>query len=222
MKFSVLLVFLASSLAVTAQTQPTGACPFGDFDTNPAHNPQIAQVAAKTAAITWMACDSPKGCVSLRVNPGSPVLVYATDGPWTCGYYADRHGAGPTWFRSSELRQIKYELSPPIAAWSGTWIGGENRVVIAPAKSGKAVHLDGNAIWHGGRGVEHFGDAEGDAIPTGNHLHFVEGEPASCIIDLTLFGKFILASDNNGCGGMNVRFQGFWKRTIPEVAGKTH
>lgn len=213
MKCSPFVLFLVSSLAVAAQTRPTSACPFRDFDNNPQHNPQIAEVVTKTAATTWMACDSPKGCISLRVDPGSPVLIYTTDGPWTCGYYADRHGAGPAWFRSSELRLVKYELNPPISAWKGTWTGGEDRIVIVPAKDGNTLHLKGNATWHGARGVEHFGHAEGDATPTGNHLHFVEGGPDSCTIDLTLVGKFIVADDNELCGALNARFRGFWKHT---------
>jgi hypothetical protein len=224
MKSGPLVLFLLSPLAVTAQTRPTGACSFRDFDTNPQHNPQIAEVATKTPATTWMACDSPKGCISLRVDPGSPVLIYTTDGPWTCGYSADRHGAGPAWFRSSDLRLVKYELNPPISAWTGTWTGGEDRVVIAPAKNGHALHLKGRATWHGANGVEHFGGTEGDATPVGNHLHFVEGGPDSCTMDLTLVGKFILASDNQLCGAINARFQGFWKRSSSRqpTPGKPH
>jgi hypothetical protein len=224
MKRSPLVLFLLSILAVTAQTHPTDACPFGDFDNNRQHNPQIAEVATKTSATTWMACDSPKGCISLRVDPGSPVVIYTTEGPWTCGYSADRHGAGPAWFRSSELRLVIYELNPPISAWNGTWTGGEDRVVIAPAKDGNALHLKGNATWHGANGVEHFGHAEGNATPTGNHLHLVEGGPDSCTIDLALVGNFILASDNELCGGINARFQGFWKRTPSRQStlGKAH
>jgi hypothetical protein len=213
MKRSLLILLLASNIAVDAQTQPTGPCPFTDFDNNPQHNPQIAEVATKTPATTWMACDSPKGCISLRVDPGSPVLIYTTEGPWTCGYSADRHGAGPAWFRSSDLRLVKYELNPPISAWTGKWVGGEDQVVIVPAEGGKALHLKGDAIWHGPSGVEHFGHVDGDALPTGNHLHLVEGGPDSCTVDLTLVGKFILASDNQLCGALNVRFQGFWKHT---------
>ncbi|HTC47607.1 MAG TPA: hypothetical protein VK722_09825 [Candidatus Aquilonibacter sp.] len=113
MKSISLVLFLLSSLSVTAQTYPTGACPFRDFDNNPQHNPQVAEVVTKMAATTWMACDSSKGCISRRVDPSSPVLIYTTDGPWTCGYSADRRGAGPAWFRSSELRLVKYELNPP-------------------------------------------------------------------------------------------------------------
>jgi hypothetical protein len=224
MKRGLLVMFLASTLAANAQTHPTGACPFSDFDNNPQHKPQIAEVATKTPATTWMACDSPKGCISLRVDPGSPVLIYTTEGPWTCGYSADPHGAGPAWFRSFDLRLVKYESNPPISAWTGKWIGGEDQVVIAPAKDGKALHLKGNAIWHGANGVEHFGHTEGDATPTGNHLHFVEGGADSCNIDLTLAGKFILARDNDLCGALNARFQGFWKRASSRqpTPGKAH
>lgn len=152
----------------------------------------------------------------MRVEPGSPVLVYTVEGPWTCGYSADRHGAGPAWFRSADLRPVAYDLHPPLAAWIGTWIGGEDRVVITLSSNGTAaLHLRGNATWHGNAGVEHFGDTQGDATPSGNYLHFVEEGPNSCTIDLTLLGSFILASDNQMCGGMNARFQGFWRRSPP-------
>ena len=213
MERSLLILILLSAQAGTAQSLPTGACLFDGFNNDPQRNAQLAEVATKTAAVTWMACDSPKGCISLRVDPGSPVLIYTTNGPWTCGYSADRHGAGPAWFRSSDLRLVNYSLNPPIDAWDGTWTGGEDRVVITPVKHGNALHFKGNATWHGINGVEHFGHIEGEASPTGNHLHFEEAGPNTCTIDLTLAGKFILASDNELCGGMNVSFQGFWKRT---------
>jgi hypothetical protein len=221
-KRSLFLLFLALSLASAAQSRPTGACPFAGFDTSSQRDPKIAEVQSSGRALAWTACDSPKGCFPLRFDPGSPVLIYAVKGAWTCGYSADRHGAGPAWFRSSDLRPVRYTLNPPLAAWSGTWTGGENHVILAPAKSGKALHLKGNATWHGANGNEHFGDAEGDAVPTGNHLHFVEGDSAACVIDLTLLGKFILASDNQGCGGMNARFEGLWKRSTGQESGKTH
>ena len=48
-----------------------------------------------------------------------------------------------------------------------------------------------------------------EASPGGNHLHL---EDDSCKIDLALIGKYILANDNNMCGGMNVRFWSVWKR----------
>jgi hypothetical protein len=171
-----------------------------------------------------MDCDSPRGCSSLRFDPGSPVLISTTDGPWTCGYSVDRHSGGSAWFRSAELHLVKYQLNPPIDAWDGTWTGGEDRVVITSSKQGKALHLEGNATWHGFNEVEHFGSTEGDAIPTGNYLHFAEGGPDSCAIELTLAGKFIIASDNMLCGALNARFRGIWKRAPARqpAPGKAH
>lgn len=214
MKCSLLALILAPSLAMAAQNRPTGTCRFDGFEIDQQRDVRVAEVATATAVTTWMGCDSPKGCIPERVDPGSPILIYSTEGSWTCGYYSDHRGAGPTWFRSLQLRPIRYELNPAINAWKGNWsAGGEDKITIALAKGGKALHLQGNATWHGPNGVDHFGDIEGDATPIGNRVHFEEGGPNSCTIDLTLLGNIILASDNNRCGGMNVRFEGFWKRS---------
>jgi hypothetical protein len=43
-------------------------------------------------------------------------------------------------------------------------------------------------------------------------LHFVEADADSCIVDLTLIGKHLVANDNARCGGFNVRFWGIWNR----------
>ena len=168
----------------------------------------MAEIVTRTSAVTWMACDSPKGCVPLRAEPGSPVEIYGTVGEWTCGYGIDRHGAGSAWFRSRDLHRLEFRANPPLAAWYGTWKGGEDHVVISPAKNRTRLHLVGKAMWQGGNGNEHFGNVRGDASPAGNRLHYVEG---GCTIDLTLAGKYILAYDNQGCGGMNARFGGIWK-----------
>jgi len=107
---------------------------------------------------------------------------------------------------------LKYELHPHLDAWAGTWTGGEDRIVISPAKDGTKLRLRGYATWHGPNAVEHFGDVEGDVIPAGNRVRLTLGGSVSCALDLVLLGNIILASDNNLCGGMNVRFEGFWKR----------
>ncbi|HEY4009743.1 MAG TPA: hypothetical protein VGM11_06300 [Acidobacteriaceae bacterium] len=210
-----LLLFLP--LSARAQAKPHGACPFVGFEDDSHGQPNLAEVATKAPAPTWLACDSPKGCASLTVEPGSPVQIYSTDGEWTCGYSEDRHGAGATWFRSRDLRPVKFSLDPPMNAWYGVWKGGEDRVVISPARDGKGLHLKGNAVWHGLNGNDHFGHIQGDAAPTGNRLHYVDD---GCVVNLTLAGRFILASDNQGCGGMNARFGGFWTRSFASSATK--
>jgi hypothetical protein len=41
-------------------------------------------------------------------------------------------------------------------------------------------------------------------------MRFVQG---TCVLDLALVGKYIVAGDNEHCGGANVRLWGIWKRT---------
>jgi hypothetical protein len=205
----ILIVLLSISVSASAQTKPTEACTFVGFASDAQKQPNLAEVKTKTPALMWMACDSAKGCFSVKLDPGSPVLIYRNDGAWTCGYGVDRHGAGPAWFRSGDLRPLEFTAAPAMAAWYGVWKGGEDRVTIAAGRNAGELRVAGNAIWQGAKGNEHFGEVAGSAAPGGNRLHVVDG---GCAIDLTLAGKYILADDNQGCGGMNVRFAGIWKR----------
>jgi len=212
----ILIVLLSISVSASAQTKPTEACTFVGFESGSQNEPDLAEVNTKTPALAWMNCDSSKGCFSLKIDPGSPVLIYRNNGEWTCGYGVDRRGAGPAWFRTKDLRPLKFTAVPPIEDWYGVWKGGEDRMAISASKNAGELRFVGNAIWQGANGNEHFGDAKGNAVPSGNRLHVVDG---GCVIDLTLVGKYILADDNQGCGGMNVRFSGFWKRVVPQKSG---
>jgi len=195
-----------------AQSRPTMDCRFPDagFAAVPDSPIRIAEVVPPSAA-TLVACGSPQGCAILRARRGTPVEIYEVQRDWTCGYFSSSDGAGPAWIRSSALRVLSYSPHPAANLWEGTWVGGEDRVRIRSAQPG-TLRLSGGAQWHGRKDNIHFGDFNGEAAPQGNHLHFVENGPDSCTIDLTLLGRYILASDNQRCGGMNVRFQGIWKR----------
>jgi hypothetical protein len=61
----------------------------------------------------------------------------------------------------------------------------------------------------------HVGDIEGAAAPDGNRLRLLKSGPGGCTVDMKLLGLDIVADDNMGCGGMNVRFEGIWKRVKP-------
>jgi len=206
-------LLVAATLTCNAQTKPTGACPFDGFDAAFAPNPKIAEVTAQASILAWDNCDSPKGCMSLRIEAGSPVLIYKSQNGWTCGYTADTHGGGPAWFHSNDLRPVSYASDSPLTAWVGWWRGGDNRVRIDLSSAGESLHLRGTAAWHGTGGSEHYGNIEGDAFPDGNRVHFSPNGPSQCTVDLVLFSKFILAKDNGLCGALNARFWGFWRRT---------
>jgi hypothetical protein len=196
----------------SAQTRPTEACKFaGDgFATSLNQNVQIAEVRGRFRT-QLEECDSPKGCIGAPVAQGTPVQIYRREGAWTCGYVSGRDGAGPAWIRTDALSIVHYSDHPSLSAWTGRWAGDEDHVSIRLADMPGALHLAGSAVWHGGY-TSHLGDTKGMATPIANHLHFVEGGPGSCSIDLTLLNRYILAEDNQACGGLNARFQGIWKR----------
>lgn len=139
------------------------------------------------------------------------MIVYRAAGEWSCGYLQRSDGAGPTWLLSKDLQPVKVDPQPSLSAWAGNWAGGEDQVAIQTGKKAGTLQVKGSAEWHGGGDNVHFGQVEGTASPTGNHLEIIESAD-SCQVELTLMGRYIVASDNNKCGGMNVQFGGIWKQ----------
>ena len=176
-------IFAAAIASLAAgQQSPKTSCEFDGFDTSS----KLAET----------------------LKTGDPVVVNRIEGDWTCGYLVGRKGSGPGWVRSKEIRLVDSDPNPPLAAWAGTWVQGENRIRISTKTSGK-LDLEGEAYWHGFGDNVHSGEFSAEATPASNHMHV---EDDSCHIDLALIGKYILANDNNSCGGANVRFWGVWKR----------
>ncbi len=142
----------------------------------------------------------------LVLRAGVPALVYHTAGAWTCGAFKE----GPRWVRSAELRAVPVDTTTRPAAWVGRWMLDEGTATIRRGK-GDTFLIDGHA-WRLGRpGVSHSGRVKALAVPSGSRLHFVDEQ---CVLDLALDGKYIVAGDNNSCGGLNVRFWGIWKRSV--------
>ena len=148
----------------------------------------------------------------LALRAGVPVIVYHVDGAWTCAAFQ----TGPRWVRSAELRIVPTDSTPRRAAWVGHWTFPAGTVTIRRG-SGDTLRIEGHAWWLGVRGVSHSGSIKALAVPFGNRVHFVEG---MCVLDLALVGKYIVAGDNERCGGANVRFWGIWRRRVS--ASSTH
>jgi len=206
------LLILAGVPICGAQNKPTEACrvPYDGWVTPPDQKLLIAEVAQRATRL--MFCESKKGCVAAYAAPGTPILIYRESGGWTCGYFSASTYGGPAWIRKDELRVVPYNPQPSLKVWEGNWVGGEDRVSIRAGEKPGMLRLEGSAQWNGGGDNAHFGDMKGTATPDGNRLHFTESGPDSCIIDMTLLGRYIVASDNMHCGALNVRFQGIWKR----------
>jgi hypothetical protein len=206
---------LVGSLCGNAQTRPTEDCRFAydGFTVSPAAKVQIGEIT-KRGAVQLEVCGSAKGCLEAPIAQGTAVQIYRHQGSWVCGYISGHDGAGPAWVAAGALRIIPYNEHPSPSAWVGSWAGGEDRVKLRLAGKPGALYLAGSAVWRGSS-TSHFGDTKGVASPIGNRLHFVESGPGSCTIDLVLLGHYILAEDNQACGGLNARFQGIWKRSNP-------
>jgi hypothetical protein len=179
------LILAVTTSVAAGQTPPRTPCDFDGFDTN-----------SKLAE---------------NLKTGDPVVVNRVEGDWTCGYLVGRKGSGQGWVRSRDIRLVDSDPNPPLTAWTGTWVQQENRIRIQNSNIPGKLSLEGEAYWHGFGDNVHSGEFSGEATPTGNKLHFTDGDD-SCTIDLALSGKYILANDNNTCGGLNVRFWGVWKR----------
>jgi hypothetical protein len=192
-----------------AQDRPKTLCSFDGFSANPI----LAEIATAKTTVGYIGCSSGQNCLSAKLAPGDPVVVYQAEGDWTCGYLSQAKGAGPGWVRSNDIRPVHVDAAPPLDAWVGTWANGDDRIRIQTSKAPGKLELQGEAVWHGRtKDAVHTGDFSGAAAPVGSHLHFVESGADSCTIDLTLIGKYLVANDNNLCGGENVRFWGIWKR----------
>ena len=202
----VILVWAAASCVAAEPQPPTSACDFDGFDVQA----KLAEVTKATKA--YYACEAGQKCLPMPLKAGDLVVIGRSEGEWTCGYLSSAKGAAQGWVRSADFRPVEADPNPPLTAWTGTWVQGENRITMERSNTSGKLSLDGEAYWRGGRDNVHEGAIAGEATPAGNHLHYEEGSAESCNIDLALIGKYLLANDNSKCGGMNVRFWGVWRR----------
>jgi hypothetical protein len=161
-----------------------------------------------------------------ELPPGWPVDLFFQDGDWSCIWSQDASGSGPAWLRSDRLKLVTVDVDPPVSGWPGSWwpLGakpkhGVDHFLITESKLG-ALHVHGSAYWYGvvvdGSRLTHFGEVDGDGQPKGNKLHITgldkKGDPDGCEVSMLLVDGFLKVSDNHQCGGMNVRFWGFYIR----------
>jgi len=200
-------MFALPCLSAASDQPPRSACDFDGFDLNA----KLAEISKST--IAYYACEAGKKCLSMPLKPGDMAVLARSEHDWTCAYLVGSKGSAQGWVPAGVLRPIEADPNPPLTAWLGTWVQDENRIRIEPSRTPGKLSLDGEAYWHGGRDNVHEGAIAGDVTPRGNRAHYEEGSAEACNIDLALIGNYLLANDNNKCGGMNVRFWGVWRRS---------
>lgn len=216
-----LIVALALGFAgATAAAQDDGTCRNGLF---PAQNPEFGRAKVEGAGRAYFHYDM-DGCPSLSAScrrgyvvPGDTVVTGRTIGAFVCAYYPSKGNSTAGWIEAARLRALPVNARPPHAAWLGRWSDQGNPALrITRAKSG-ALEIEGAAFWPGpvrqkgwAPGWPQLGRIGGKLELTGNRAHYDDG---TCRVDLVALGDFLIGFDNDWCGGMNVRFNGVYRRS---------
>jgi hypothetical protein len=141
------------------------------------------------------------------VIAGDTVLVGGTSTDWACAAFVGARGAVTGWIAKRQLALNPTNPNPSLAAWGGEWKSGRNSLSIQ-AQSGGSISVDGLALWGDGP-APNVGEVQGAATPAGNRATVKDGP---CQVTLTLADDWLIASDNNQCGGLNVTFSGVYRR----------
>ncbi|MCR0985065.1 hypothetical protein [Roseomonas populi] len=166
------------------------------------------------------------------LTPGDVVLTGpshgASGGAYTCAGFVGARGAATIGCPPAAALLPLPEAEQAPADWNGQWRAPEQDIVISPGSKGALV-VKGDATWGMGdpervrRGGVNIGEVAGEARPVNGVLAFSMGEDGrtqayeagdefTCRIRLWRRGPYLLARDNNGCGGHNVTFSGFYRR----------
>lgn len=141
---------------------------------------------------------------------GNQVLVSRRYGSWICSWYQPLKGHETVgWLPVDSLAISDHPASPPLEKWVGRWKYYDQSLDIVRDRKSGTLRVKGDAIWRGLGDNVHVGSVAARSLPQGNQLILVEEE---CRVTLKLVGDYIVASDNSECGGMNVRFNGVYRK----------
>ncbi len=164
--------------------------------------------------------------------PGNTVILGATLPGFVCATYVGKTGATRSgWVADDAVAPAPVSPAPSLKDWTGTWTAPEQTVVIRPGKTPGTLAIKGDATYGAldpdrvRRGAVNIGEVEGETAPKGADLAFTMGDKGTlpfsagdsgdCRLRLRLLPPYLLAEDNNACGGMNVTFNNLYRRTKP-------
>ena len=145
--------------------------------------------------------------------PGDEVVTSRTFGDWVCAWYQPARGRETVgWLSAESLAAVAAAESAPLASWLGTWGFYDNEVRLSRGPRADVLSVSGSATWVGvNPGNVHVGEVSGGGTPVGNVLTLGE-DPEDCQATLRLVGPYLVVSDNKQCGGVNVTFDGVYRR----------
>ena len=145
--------------------------------------------------------------------PGDTLVASRRLGDYVCAWFAPEKGAETVgWLRADDVTISEADAKPPLARWLGAWdYAGQSLDIKRGTKAG-ALAVSGQAFWRGGGDNVHVGEVEFEAAPAGNVLKLEENEDL-CSVTIRLVGPHLVVSDNLKCGGLNVTFNGVYRKS---------
>jgi len=215
-----LLALMCVSVATEAQEiedYPANWCRNGLFASDRSDF-KLAKIGGNWTARIHFFRDDEDDCPSYTVKcetksyliTGDQVLVSRKYGQWVCAWYQPQKGSETVgWLPADKLLMSEPRARPVLANWIGLWKYGKKSLDIRRDGKTGLLKVKGYAIWEGSRDNVHVGGVEAVAQPEGNQLVLVEEE---CRVALKLVGDYLVADDNSECGGVNVRFNGVFRK----------
>ena len=152
-----------------------------------------------------------------NVNANSEVIVGKTYKNFTCVYDTKKQVSG--WVPSDRLFKM-YALNFKLESLLGTWHSDASKINIK--QNGDNAIVSGTSKWDGiidenGERIEHIGEFHGNALVSNLQTGAFEiyDDEMDCRVKFNFVNnKYLIVSDNSNCGGMNVRFNGVYKRKL--------
>ncbi|MEZ5344613.1 MAG: DUF3298 and DUF4163 domain-containing protein [Pyrinomonadaceae bacterium] len=160
-------------------------------------------------------CPEGENCrLKSYVVSNDKVIVAEAQNGFYCAWYEPKTGSETVgWIRRHELSIESPDLKPGFAQWIGEWESNGNTLRIAKGIQGGNFRITGNAFWRGVGDNIHIGEVDDTGTPNGNSLNIGGPEKYDCRVKMTLVNDLLVVSDNRMCGGVNVTFDGVYRKT---------
>lgn len=162
-------------------------------------------------------CPNNKNCrLKSYVIPNDEVIISRKFGNFACAWFQPKKGSETVgWIPLGKLDFISSAQSAGKAAWTGKWKFYDSDINIAATGKTDVYKITGNAFWHGlNKDNIHIGDLDGEAKLAETILKYGEddADEYACKVTMRLLDRFMIVSDNNNCGGVNVSFSGVYRK----------
>jgi len=221
-----LVALLAAGLpdfpAALADEQPKVEQECLSYDSAYENAPLFAVKTSPNEQRAWLykkteACPKDKPCGSRQkayLVSGDAVFAGPPNRGFRCAYYGRPNGKIVAGFIPDDnLKPMTEDPSMSIDFVIGTWNYENDSIGIKAAAAGQ-VSGDGQATYQTAETVNEGSFSAQAPLAAGQkELVFKEGnDESSCVVKLHRRGPYLIASDNNYCGGLNVRFDGIYTK----------